>query len=274
VFERAAQLGLEVMAPGSLRDPDVASILAALGASAGVLADYGRIVPAAIIELFPAGILNVHPSLLPRWRGASPIQATIAAGDVRAGLTIIAMDAGIDTGPIVAAEGWDLTSDADGESLRAEASARGADLLARTLPGWLAGERTTQRQDDDAATTTREIRRDDGRLDPRRPAPELERLVRALRPWPGCHVETDVGRLLVWRARAADRGPAGDSGTFVRVRDDLGLLTTHDMLLLEEVQPAGGRRMTGAEFLRGRGRTLPGTSIDPPRTMGRPWMSA
>jgi methionyl-tRNA formyltransferase len=274
VSRRAVALGLEVLVPTSLRDPAFTRGLGASGASAGVLADYGRIVPATIIELFPAGILNVHPSLLPRWRGASPIQATVAAGDACAGVTVIAMDAGIDSGPIVAADGWDLDGSEDGPALRSAAGLRGAALLATVLPAWLAGDRSARPQDDRLATTTRELHRDDGALDPGRPAPELERLVRALRPWPGCHVETEAGRLLVWRARPLEGDPVEPPGMLVRVGDDLALATIGGRLVLEEVQPAGGRRMDGAEFLRGRGRLLPGTSIGAPRTMDRPWMSA
>jgi methionyl-tRNA formyltransferase len=255
-----------------LRDPAAARAVAALGAEVGALADYGAIVPADLIARFPAGILNVHPSLLPRWRGASPIQATIAAGDARAGVSVIAMDDGIDTGPIVATEAWDIGPTQDAPGLRDLAGTVGGRLLAATIRPWVGGAIIAVPQDPAAATMTRRLQRDDGRLDPGRPAVELERLVRALAPWPGCHIETDAGRLIVVAAHRDDREGADPVGTLVRVGDGLGLVTSDGRLVLDTVQPAGGRPMDAAAFVRGRGRALPGTVVHPTRTMSRPWM--
>jgi len=271
---RAAERGLTVLAPPSLRDAATVDRIVGMKATLGVLADYGRIVPQTLIARFERGILNVHPSLLPRWRGASPIAATIAAGDEQAGVSIIAMDAGIDSGPIVAAAGWAMLGDEDAPSLRAIAAERGATLLRRTLGPWTRGEIEARPQSEELATMTRPLTREAGRLDPTCPAASLERLVRALRPWPACHLETAVGRLIVWVARTSDSRPSDRPGTIVGDAGTLALATTTGRLVLDEVQPAGGRRMSGPELLRGRGRSLPGTEVIAARTMVEPWMNA
>jgi len=253
----AIERGLPLLRPGRLRDPEAVDAIAGIRPEIGILADYGRIVPPAVLSIPPRGILNLHPSLLPRWRGASPIQATIAAGDRETGVTIIAMDAGIDTGPIVAAERWPLDGTETGPALETRAAVSGAALLARILPGWLAGP-LEARDQSGPATTTAPLRREDGRLDPGRPAVELERLIRALQPWPGTFVETPLGRLGVLGASAVtDVGGEGDpadapTGRIVARGDGLALVTADGLLTLDDVQPAGGRPMPAAAYRRGK----------------------
>ncbi len=251
VAARARDLGLTTIQPASLRTDEALATIAGLGAGLGVLADYGRIVPRAILELPAAGILNVHPSLLPRWRGASPIPATILAGDRETGVTVIRMDAGLDTGPIVAVERWELGADEDAPGLEARAATVGARLIARIVGPWLRGDVVPRPQGDAGATLTRPLRREDGRLDPTRPAAELERQVRALRPWPGTFLETQAGRVAVLDATAADGAPSSE-GSPGRLGPD-GLETAGgSRLVLRTVQPAGGRPMSWADLLRGR----------------------
>ena len=224
-----------------------------------VLADYGQIVPAALLET-RHGALNLHPSLLPRHRGATPIPAAILAGDAETGVTLIRMDDGLDTGPIVA------QASAGPRRRRDDAGARGDRSRRRrprcwteTVGPWLRGEIAARPQPDRGATLTRPLRREDGRLDPARPAVELERQVRAYQPWPGSFVDTPFGRLVVWSAVADGDGPA--AGTF----DELGLgVGTGERLRLIEVQPAGGRRMPWDDFLRGR-PSIAGSAIEPGR---------
>jgi methionyl-tRNA formyltransferase len=247
VAVRAAALGLPVLRPERVRTPDAVAAIAALTPDLGVLADYGRIVPASILELPAHGILNVHPSLLPRHRGATPIPATIASGDASAGVSIILMDDGIDTGPIVAQAAWPLEGTERAPDLEATAARRGADLLHRTIPGWLAGKQPAVAQDDAAATSTRPFRREDARLDPARPALELERQVRANAPWPGTFLETTEGRLAVLSASVAP--PVGAAPGTLTVD---GLETVDGLLRLDLVQPAGGRPMAWSAYLRGR----------------------
>jgi methionyl-tRNA formyltransferase len=252
VAARARELGLRLLQPARIRDPEVAAAIAASRPELGVLADYGRIVPPAVLELPPHGILNVHPSLLPRHRGATPVQATILAGDGEAGVSIIRMDPGLDTGPIVAAERWGLRGDEAAPELEGRAAAEGAALLRQTLGPWLAGRIEPRAQDETAATLTRPLRREDGRLDPDRPAAELERQVRAYQPWPGSFVETPFGRLLAWRAAAAPSERGDESGWLVGGEGGLALTAADGRLRLIDVLLAGGRRMTSAELVRGR----------------------
>ena len=253
VAARARELGLTLLQPERIREPSAAGVLAALRPALGVLADYGQIVPSAVLDLPPSGILNVHPSLLPRHRGASPIPATILAGDGETGVTLIRMDAGLDTGPIVAVERWPLAGDELAPDLERRAAVAGAGLVSRTIGPWLRREVAATPQPAEGVTLTRPLQREDGRLDPSRPAVELERHVRAYQPWPGSFLETVAGRLIVARAHIEAGGTAtvglidGDAAN-----GDLRLGTGDGWLVLDEVQPAGGRRMRGSELLRGR----------------------
>jgi methionyl-tRNA formyltransferase len=248
VVARAREIGVPVIQPASLRTADGLAAVTVLDADVGVLADFGRIVPPPVIAAVPRGILNVHPSLLPRHRGATPVAAAILSGDDRAGVTIIEMDEGVDTGPIVAAESWLLHGTESTPAVETEASLRGASLLTRTLGPWLRDEIEPQPQDDAGATTTRPFSRDDGRLDPEASVTELERRVRALQPWPGTWIDTVAGRVAVWRATARPDASNDEPGTL----DENGLRARDGYLVLEEVQPAGGRRMDFRAFLRGR----------------------
>ena len=251
VAARARERGVQLLQPATLRTADAVAEIAALGARIGVLADYGRIVPNDILTAIPTGMLNVHPSLLPRHRGATPIAAAILAGDAETGVTIIRMDAGVDTGPIVATDRWPLDGTETAPQVEAEAAARGATLLRATLGAWLEGRIAPVPQTESGATTTRPFRRADGRLDPDAPVVELERRIRALQPWPGTWVETVAGRLTIWRAEAVpgwESGDAAQPGVFGR----FGLHARDGYLALREVQPAGGTRMTFEELVRGR----------------------
>jgi methionyl-tRNA formyltransferase len=262
--ERARAAGLTVLQPARLRSPEAIVAIGRLGVDLGVLADYGRIVPPELLDLPAHGILNVHPSLLPRHRGATPIPATILAGDRAGGVSIIRMDAGLDTGPLVAAESWPLDGTETAPQLEARASAAGAALLGRSIPRWLDGSLVARPQGDAGATLTRPLRREDGRLDPSRPAALLERQVRAFQPWPGSFLETSAGRLVVWRASVVDagegtsEGTAGRPGELVALGRGLALATADGLLVLEEVQPGGGRRVRGEEFVRGHRSVLAG----------------
>jgi methionyl-tRNA formyltransferase len=256
VARRAGELGLPLLQPSSIRDPEVIAVIAAVRPELGILADYGRIIPRALLDVPIHGILNIHPSLLPRHRGATPIPAAILAGDAETGVTIIRMDVGLDTGPIVAAERWPLLGNETAPEVAARAATVGARLLVRSLAGWLAGSLSAEPQDDAVATLTRPLRREDGRLDATRSARDLERVVRAYRPWPGSFLDTAIGRLTVVAATVAPPEAADLPGQLVRDGDDLALATVDGRLRLIEVHLAGSREMAAAEFLRGRGRVL------------------
>jgi methionyl-tRNA formyltransferase len=264
---------LSLLEPRRLRDEDAIAQVRALRPELLVLADYGQLVPAELLTLPPHGALNVHPSLLPRHRGASPIPAAILAADRETGVTIIRMDEGIDSGPIVAQERIDLAGDETAPQLVERLSNLGADLLGRSLQPWISGTITARPQDAANATPTRPLRREHGRIDPSRTVAEIARQVRAYQPWPGSFLQTEGGRLIVWAATPLPAGDAGGAradstspaldrpdsdrpgdptGTLVEDDGGLALVAADGQLRLDQVQPAGGRRMTGAELRRGR----------------------
>jgi methionyl-tRNA formyltransferase len=251
VAAEARRLGLPLLQPERVRAPETAAAVEALAPELGVLADFGRIVPASILGIPRHGILNVHPSLLPRHRGATPVPATILAGDAMAGVTVMRMDAGLDTGPILDSRSWPMLGMETAPDLEARAATEGAALLRELLEPYLRGERIAVPQDGSAATLTRPLRRPDGLLEPRRPAADLERQVRAYLPWPGSHVETEAGRLAVLRAAVGTRAAEDRTGELVADDGGLALVAADGRLRLLDVQPAGGRPMSGEAFRRG-----------------------
>jgi methionyl-tRNA formyltransferase len=260
VHEAARHLEIRpIMTPARLRHQASVGEVLALAPDLVVLADYGQIVPEALLDL-PHGALNLHPSLLPRHRGAAPIPAAILAGDRETGVTLMRMDEGLDTGPIIAQSRVALEGDETTPLLEETLEVEAAALLIRYLGPWLRRKIAATPQSDKGATMTRPLRREDGRLDPRRPAALLERQVRAYQPWPGSFVDTPLGRLIVWRAEPSAGGPVADRtplGTF----DETGFgAGDGSHLRLREVQPGGGRRMSWDAFVRGR-PTIVGSSI-------------
>jgi methionyl-tRNA formyltransferase len=245
-------MGVPLLTPERLRDPAFLETLAALRPAVGVLADYGKLLPAAVLDLAPHGILNLHPSLLPRHRGATPIPAAILAGDAETGVSLFRMDPGLDTGPLVATERTLLDAGEDAPHLEDRLAGLAAALIARTIGPYLRGEVAARPQPDVGVTVTRPLGRGDGRLDATLPAALLERHVRALRPWPGTFVELPEGRLAVLHAGVADAVAGDVAGTLVAEGPGLALATGSGRLLLLEVQPAGGHRMDGAAYRRGR----------------------
>lgn len=262
IASAARDAGLPLLQPASLREPAAVQRILELRPDVGILADYGRIVPPAILGAFPRGILNVHPSLLPRYRGATPIPAAIVAGDDRFGVTLIELVDRLDAGPIIAAADWAARGDETGPLLEAAAARAGATLLTASLGPWLAGRLLARAQDESQADLTRPLRREDGLLDLGRPAVLLERQVRALGGWPGTYVLIGDVRAVVLEAKVVSGesqapttgggGPAIDVGRVVPVGDGLGVRTPDGILELVRVQPAGGRPMSGAELRRGR----------------------
>ena len=263
VAEWAAEHGVPVLQPTRLRAPESVAEIAALAPYLLVLADYGQIVPAALLDLPRHGALNLHPSLLPRHRGASPIPAAILAGDGVTGVTLMRMDTGLDTGPVIAQTTRNLLGDEAAPDLEAALADEAAGLLAARLPAWLAGDLPAAPQADVGATLTRPLTREDGRLDPTLSATRIERQVRAYQPWPGTFFDTVDGRVVVWRSTPGERAVA-PPGTLLELGDGrLGVSVSDGTVELVEVQPAGGRRMTGAELLRGRPALAGSLLIDP-----------
>jgi methionyl-tRNA formyltransferase len=262
VAQRAEALGIApVLEPLRLRGEQAVADVMALAPALLVLADYGQIVPGELLDRPRHGALNLHPSLLPRHRGASPIPAAILAGDRQTGVTLMRMEEGLDTGPVVAQVAVPLDGTETAPQLEALLAAEAAELLRATIPDWLAGRRPARPQGPEGATLTRPLRREQGRLDPERDAVTLERQVRAYQPWPGTWCETVAGRLIVWAARPLvvgrdERGPVGAAehgslGSLVPDGDGLAVVVADGGLRLDEVQLAGGRRMSSAALRRG-----------------------
>lgn len=250
----AAELGIEpVLAPERLGAPDAVAAVLDLRPGLAVVADYGQIVPPPLLGL-PRGTLNLHPSALPRWRGASPVPATIAAGDPETAVSLMRTDRGLDTGPLLAQVRVPLTGHETAPELEARLAEAAADLLDSSLGPWLDGAIAASPQSPDGVVVARALRRIDGRLDPTLPAVALERLVRAHQPWPGMYVDIGGERLIVTRARV-EAGVVDDvPGALVVHGAEPAIATVDGRLVLERVTPAGRRPMSGQDYLRGRSR--------------------
>ncbi len=252
VAAKARSLDLPLLQPARVRTPDSVEALRALRPDLAVLADYGQLIPRSLLDLPPRGFVNVHPSALPRHRGAAPIPATILAGDTETAVTLIILVEELDAGPIVATEPLEVRPDDTAVTLEERAGQAGARLVERALPEWVAGRLTARPQATDGVTMTRPLRREDGRLNVTAPARELERQVRAYQPWPGSYLETHLGRLIVWRAGVGEAKPGDAPGQMVADGRGLALVAGDGRrLLLEEVQLAGKNRVGGQEFRRG-----------------------
>ncbi len=245
VADAARALGIDLLQPEALHADETLAAIAAARPEALVVCAYGALVKEPLLS--DHEILNVHPSLLPRWRGAAPIERAIMAGDAETGVAIMRLTAGLDSGPVALVEREPIRPDDDFASLSARLEALGGDLLVRALD-----ERPPFReQPEEGVAYAEKIGPEDRTLDPARPAAELERVVRALRPHIGARAALPDGDFVgVWAARVTDAAGAG-----LRAEGDRLLLGALELL---EVQPPGGRRMPAAEWLRGRPAALRG----------------
>jgi methionyl-tRNA formyltransferase len=246
----AQELNLPVIQPAKLSEAEAMEQIKAWRPDVIVVAAFGQILRSKVLDLPPHGCVNVHASLLPRWRGAAPIQAAILHGDEETGITIMKMGPGVDTGPILSQQAIPITSEDTAGSLSPRLAELGARLLLETLPGYVSGDIQPQSQDDSQATYAPMLKKSDGKLDFSQPAEDLARRVRAFNPWPGTFFLWQGERLKVHRAHAAE-APSPPSGETV-IYDDLPAVGTGDgLLVLEKVQPAGKKPMAGEVFLHG-----------------------
>lgn len=249
IKELASSLGLPVIQPPRLRLPEAMEQLKRWAPDLIVVAAFGQILRPDVLSLPPHGCLNVHASLLPRWRGAAPIQAALLAGDAETGVTIMRMDEGVDTGGILAQRALQISEEDTAGILAGKLSRLGSELLLETIPPFLTGHLQPAAQDPEKATFAPMLKKDDGLLDFARPADELARRVRAFNPWPGAFLTWEAGHLKVHKAHAA----AGESAAGRRlVQKGLPAIgTAEGILVLDEIQPAGKRVMDGRAFLAG-----------------------
>ncbi|MBI3159281.1 MAG: methionyl-tRNA formyltransferase [Chloroflexi bacterium] len=248
VKEAALALGLPVFQPDRLRG-EALEPLRAWRPDLIVVAAFGQILGQPVLDLPRHGCINVHASLLPRWRGAAPINAAIFHGDPVTGVTIMKMDKGIDTGPILAQEPETILPEDTAQTLSARLAERGARLLVGTLPGYIAGDIKPQPQSEADATYAPMLKKEDGMLDCSRPANELTRQVRAYQPWPGAFIQ--IGAVSLKILSASSMGRASRPGERLVVDGWPALGTGDGILILREVQPPGKRPMDGKAFLLG-----------------------
>ena len=245
----AERLGLAARHPAHLRGCEAAAEFAALGAEAAVVAAYGLILPPALLAAPRLGCLNVHASLLPRWRGAAPVQRALLAGDSETGITIIQMDAGLDTGPIVMQRALPIGPEATAGELTETLARLGGELIVEALEMAAHGSLQSRPQPQEGVAYAPKLRREEGRLDWRRAAAELARQVRAFDPWPGAYFDFRGERIRVLAA-AALAGPAGaPPGTILDER--LSVACGEGLLRLSRVQRPGRAALAVEDFLRG-----------------------
>ena len=252
VKQTALRLGIPLLQPETLRDEAAVAAIADLNADLGVVAAYGEILRKNVLALPPHGYLNIHPSLLPRWRGPTPVAGAILAGDAETGVTVMKLDAKMDSGPILAQHREPLAADAQAGALTEALFHTGAQLLLDVIEPYTAGTLVPLAQDDVAATYTKLLTRADGEIDWNQPASLIERMPRAFDPWPGAFSSWRGQPLRILAARAHSDWRGEDApGTLVTALPFAGVATSQGALELITVQPAGKRPMSAADWRRG-----------------------
>lgn len=247
----AQQRGLTVLQPAKLRTPPFSEELKRLSPDVVVVTAYGKILPADLLAVPSKGCVNVHGSLLPRFRGAAPIQWAIEAGDAKTGVCLMRMDEGLDTGPVISCREVPIGPDDTSATLHDALAELGGRILKDDLPRYLSGELVPRPQPSEGMVLAPIIEKEEGRLDWRRPAVELERRLRAFTPWPGAFTTLAGGLLKVHRVRVGEG--KGEPGTVLSAGPEgIEVACGQGSLVLLEVQPEGKRRMTAAEFVTGR----------------------
>jgi len=241
---------IPIFQPEKIRRAEAIAELKQWSPDVYVVAAFGQILPQAVLDIPPHGSLNIHASLLPRWRGAAPIQVVIRAGDAESGITIMKMDAGLDTGPILTQRAIPLAPDETGQSLHDKLSGVGGDLLIETLPGYLDGSITPQPQDESRVTYAPTIKKEEGMIDWNQSAEVIERLVRAFTPWPGTST-TWNGQTLKIHSGSTGLGQAAP-GRVIEHQGRVAIGTGDGVFYPHQVQLAGKNTLAITEFVKGR----------------------
>lgn len=256
----AQEAGVRLLQPSRLRSPEVVTTLRELAPDLIVTAAYGKIIPQDLLELPPLGCINVHPSLLPKYRGASPIQSAILHGEDETGVTIMYQSAALDAGDIILQRHVAIAPDDTARTLEATLAEVGAEALTEALHLIAEGRAPRIPQDAAYASYAEKLQKAHGRIDWSRPASELVNVIRAMDPWPSAYTWHRGLRLKIWQGRAV--AAHGDPGTVLEVRAGDGVVvgTGAGGLLVLDVQPEGRRRMTAEEYVRGA-RLQPGERV-------------
>jgi len=254
VKQAALAVGIAVEQPESLKSPEAQRTLANYQPDLMIVVAYGLILARKVLATPRLGCWNVHGSLLPRWRGAAPIQRAILAGDIESGVDLMQMEAGLDTGPVLLQRRTPIAIDETGGSLHDRLSLLGADVLAEGLRRTVAGESLAATpQSEDGVTYAHKLDKAEARLDVARPAAELERQVRAFNPWPVAEAEVLDEPLRIWAAHAIDRDHGAAPGAVLGAsRDGIDLACGEGVLRITALQRAGGKRISAADYLNAR----------------------
>jgi methionyl-tRNA formyltransferase len=250
----ALDAGIPVFQPEKIRRTEAVEELKQWSADVYVVAAFGQILPQAVLDIPPHGSVNIHASLLPRWRGAAPIQAAIRAGDTETGITIMKMDAGLDTGPILRQRAIRIAPDETGQSLHDKLAALGGDLLIETLPGYLSGEIQPQAQDDTLTTLAPRIQKEEGHIDWTQPADSIERTIRAFTPWPGTYAFWKGKQLKIHSGETGEGSAV--PGQVVETRGRAAIGTGDGLFFPTRLQLEGRSAVSVDDFLRGYGDFL------------------
>lgn len=256
VKQRALALGLPVFQPLNFKQAADRDELAALNADAMIVIAYGLILPQSVLDTPKHSCFNVHGSLLPRWRGAAPIQRAIAAGDTETGITIMQMDAGLDTGDMLHKTPCPITPQTTGASLHDQLASLGATAMVKVLDDLANHQLQPAKQDDSLATYAHKLDKAEARIDWAQPATQIDRQIRAFNPWPVAHTSLDEKPLRIWAAALLPDQANAAPGTIINSgKTSIDVATGNGVLRLTQIQPAGKKAMPAADYANARALT-------------------